>query len=119
MNKEYIKLGFYLGVNGVITFKNCKLIEVYKEIGIQNIMLETDSPYLTPVPFRGKQNYPGNIKYVAKFISENLNISMDELAEITNSNVKKLFNISIWLAMIIYFFFILSVLYAIILCIRG
>lgn len=95
MAKEYIKLGFYLGVNGVITFKNCKLIEVYREIGIQNIMLETDSPYLTPVPFRGKQNYPGNVKYVAKFISENLNISIDELERITNSNVKKLFNISI------------------------
>lgn len=95
MAKEYIKLGFYLGVNGVITFKNCKLIEVYKEIGIQNIMLETDSPYLTPVPFRGKQNFPGNVKYVAQFISENLNISMEELAKIINSNVKKLFNISI------------------------
>ena len=95
MAKEYIKLGFYLGVNGVITFKNCKLIEVYREIGIQNIMLETDSPYLTPVPFRGKQNYPGNVKYVAQFISENLNISIEELERITNSNVKKLFNISI------------------------
>ena len=51
--------------------------------------------YLTPVPFRGKQNYPGNIKYVAQFISENLNISIEELEKITNSNVKKLFNISI------------------------
>ena len=95
MAKEYIKLGFYLGVNGVITFKNCKLIEVYKKIGIQNILFETDSPYLSPVPFRGKINFPGNIKYIAKFVSEILNISIDELEKITNSNVKKLFNISI------------------------
>lgn len=95
MAKEYIKLGFYLGINGVITFKNCKLIEVYKKIGIQNIVFETDSPYLSPVPFRGKINFPGNIKYIAQFVSENLNISIDELEKITNFNVKKLFNISI------------------------
>lgn len=95
MAKEYIKLGFYLGVNGVITFKNCKLIDVYKILGIENILLETDSPYLTPVPFRGKQNFPGNIKYIAEFICDNLDISMDKLSSITNSNVKKLFNIGI------------------------
>lgn len=95
MAKEYIKLGFYLGVNGVITFKNCKLIEVYKKIGIQNIVFETDSPYLSPVPFRGKINFPGNIKYIVQFVSESLNISIDELEKITNSNVKKIFNISI------------------------
>lgn len=95
MAKEYIKLGFYLGVNGVITFKNCKLIDVYKILGIENILLETDSPYLTPVPFRGKQNFPGNIKYIAEFICDNLDISMDMLSSITNSNVKKLFNIGI------------------------
>lgn len=93
--KEYIKMGFLLGVNGVITFKNCKLIEVYKSLGVDNIVFETDSPYLTPVPLRGKQNYPGNIKYVANFISENLNISLNKLSDITNENVKKCFKISI------------------------
>lgn len=93
--KEYIKMGFLLGVNGVITFKNCKLIEVYKSIGVENIVFETDSPYLTPVPLRGKQNYPGNIKYVANFISENLNIPIKKLSDITNENVKKCFKISI------------------------
>ena len=59
--KIYIKMGFVLGINGVITFKNSNLKEVVKEIGLENIILETDSPYLTPHPYRGKQNSP---KYI-------------------------------------------------------
>lgn len=91
--KEYIKMGFLLGVNGVITFKNANIKETYKEIPLDNIILETDSPYLTPEPNRGKQNNPSHIIDIAKYISELKNISMDELASITNKNINKLFNI--------------------------
>src|SRR5699024_6836671 len=59
--KIYIKMGYLLGINGVVTFKNCNLKDVLKEIPIENIVLETDSPYLTPVPFRGKQNNSSHI----------------------------------------------------------
>lgn len=91
--KIYIKMGFVLGVNGVITFKNCNLKDVIKEIDLENIILETDSPYLTPVPYRGKQNDPSKIIEIAKFVSELHNISLKELAEITNSNIKRIFDI--------------------------
>lgn len=89
----YIKMGFLLGVNGVITFKNSNLKNVIKEISLDNIILETDSPYLTPVPFRGKKNDPSKIIEIARFVSELHNITIEELAEITNSNVKRLFDI--------------------------
>lgn len=91
----YIKMGFKLGINGTITFKNCKLINTIKDIGINNIVFETDCPYLTPVPLRGKKNYPGNIKYIVEFISKNLNIPIEKLSNITNENLKKIFNINI------------------------
>ncbi|MGN1379374.1 MAG: TatD family hydrolase [Bacilli bacterium] len=91
----YIKMGFILGINGTITFKNCKLINTLKEIGIKNIAFETDCPYLTPVPLRGKKNYPGNIKYIIEFISENLNITIEDLSKITNDNINRIFNINI------------------------
>lgn len=91
--KEYIKLGFLLGINGVITFKNSKLKEVIKEISLDNIVLETDSPYLSPEPYRGKQNNPSNIINIAKYICNLKNITLEELCEITNNNIKRIFNI--------------------------
>lgn len=87
----YIKMGFLLGINGVITFKNSKLKDTIKEIGLENIILETDSPYLTPEPFRGKQNNPSHILDIAKYVSELFNISLEELSKITNNNVKKIY----------------------------
>ncbi len=90
---QYIKMGFLLGVNGVITFKNCNLKEVIKEIDLHNIVLETDSPYLTPVPFRGKRNDPSKVKNIAEYICELKNISFAQLAEITNENSKRIFDI--------------------------
>ena len=66
--KEYIKMGFLLGINGVITFKNCNLKDIIKEISLENIILETDSPYLTPTPYRGKKNEPARIINIAEFI---------------------------------------------------
>ena len=89
----YIKMGFLLGVNGIVTFKNCKLKDTLKNISLDNIVLETDSPYLTPVPFRGKQNEPKNILEIAKFLTNIYNITIDELIAISNSNIKSIFDI--------------------------
>ena len=91
--REYIKLGFVLGVNGVVTFKNCNLKETLKNIDTNNIVLETDSPYLTPVPFRGTQNNPGKMMNTAEFVADIYGISLSELAEITNQNIKRIFDI--------------------------
>lgn len=93
MAHKFIKLGYVLGINGVITFKNCKLKDIYKEISLNNIVLETDSPYLTPEPYRGKQNNPSYIIDIAKFVSSIYNISLDDLAKVTNSNIKRIFDI--------------------------
>jgi TatD DNase family protein len=89
----YIKMGLLLGVNGVVTFKNCNLIEVIKRVGIDKFVLETDSPYLTPVPNRGKRNDSSYIKDIVDFISNNLNISREEIGEITSKNVSSCFDI--------------------------
>lgn len=91
--KIYLKMGFYLGINGVITFKNSKLKEVIKEIDLNNILLETDSPYLTPEPFRGKLNDPSKIYNIAEFICNLKNVTPKELANITNKNIKRIFDI--------------------------
>ena len=91
--KEYIKMGFLIGVNGVITFKNSKIKDVIKEIPLSSIVLETDSPYLTPEPYRGKQNNPSHIIEIAKFIAELKNISLGDLSNITNLNLCNIFNI--------------------------
>lgn len=91
--KEYIKMGFALGINGVVTFKNCNLKDTLKNIDINSIILETDSPYLTPVPFRGTQNNPSHIKDIATFVAEIYGISVAELAEITNKTVARIFDI--------------------------
>lgn len=91
--KIYIKMGFLLGVNGVITFKNCNIKDVIKEVGLDNIILETDSPYLTPHPYRGKQNSPKYILEIAKYVSDLYGISVDDLAKITNYNIKRIFDI--------------------------
>ena len=89
----YIKMGFLLGINGVITFKNCNLKEVLKKIDLSNIVLETDSPYLTPVPFRGEKNDSSHINDIALFICNLKNVSMSFLAQVTNTNVRKCFDI--------------------------
>ncbi len=91
--KIYISMGFLLGVNGVITFKNCNLRDVIKEIDLHNLVLETDSPYLTPVPFRGKRNDSSKIIVIADYICELKNVSRVKLSEITNVNIKQIFDI--------------------------
>lgn len=91
----YIKMGFLLGVNGVVTFKNSNLKDVLKRIPLEHIILETDSPYLTPVPFRGKQNAPKYVIHVAEFLSELYGVSLDELAKVTNTNIRRIFDINL------------------------
>ncbi len=96
MAKEFIKIGALLGIGGVLTFKNSKkLVEVVENIPIEFLVLETDSPYLTPEPYRGKQNVPNNILLVAKKIAEIKNISVEEVLRITTDNAKKIFNLNI------------------------
>lgn len=89
---DVIDTGFYLGIGGVITYKNSGLAEVIKEIDLKHIVLETDSPYLTPVPFRGKRNESSYLKYVVQKIGEVKNISVEEVAEITTQTAEILFN---------------------------
>ena len=89
--KIYIKMGYLLGINGVVTFKNCNLKDVLKEMPLENIVLETDSPYLTPVPYRGKQNNPSHILDIANFISEIYDLTLDDVSRITTDNVIKLY----------------------------
>ena len=91
--KEYIKLGYKLGINGVITFKNCKLIDVIKTIGVDNVVFETDSPYLAPVPFRGEENNPTHVIDIVNFVSNNTGVSVEDLANISNKNIKYIFDI--------------------------
>ena len=91
----YIKMGYLLGVNGVITFKNAKIKEVIKEVGLENILLETDSPYLSPEPLRGQQNVPNNIKIVAEKISEIKKVSVEKVLEITTKNAVSQFDLNI------------------------
>ncbi len=92
--RECVKAGFYLGIGGVVTFKNAvKMKEVAKDVPLERILLETDAPYLTPVPFRGKENQPAYVKYVAEEIASLRGISVEEVAQITTENAKTVFNI--------------------------
>lgn len=91
--KEYIAMGYLLGINGVVTFKNCKLKEILSFIPLKSIILETDSPYLTPVPYRGRKNEPSHIKDIALFLADVYNIDVEEIAKITTANVKRIFDI--------------------------
>lgn len=93
--REYIKMGFKLGVNGIITFKNCKLKEVIKELDLSNLVLETDSPYLTPEPFRKYSNEPKYILTIATFLSELMNIPLNDVVKITTENAYDIFDIRV------------------------
>lgn len=93
MAREYIKLGYKLGIGGVLTFKNSKLYEVIEKIDLKDIVLETDSPFLSPEPFRGKKNKPCNVLYVAKRIAEIKNISLEEVINTTTTTAKQIFDI--------------------------
>ncbi|MBE6145233.1 MAG: TatD family deoxyribonuclease [Firmicutes bacterium] len=89
----YIKMGYLLGINGVITFKNCNLKDVVEKLDLGNIVLETDSPYLTPVPYRGKRNDPSHVWEIAEYIANLKGVSVEELSKETNGNIARFFDI--------------------------
>lgn len=91
--KKIIEMGFLLGIGGIVTFNKSNLGEIIREIPIQNIVLETDSPYLTPVPKRGKRNESAYVAYVAQEVAKIYNMSVNEVAEVTSENARKLFKI--------------------------
>ena len=94
MAKEYVKMGFYIGVGGVVTFKNArKLKQTVEGIPLASIVLETDCPYLAPVPYRGKRNQSAYIRYVAEEVAKLKGITCEEVIRQTEENAKKLYGI--------------------------
>ena len=89
--KEIIDAGFYLGIGGVLTYKNAGLSEVLSKIDLQHIVLETDAPYLTPVPFRGKRNESSYLKYIVAKLASIKQIPAEDVAAITMANAEKIF----------------------------
>ena len=94
MAQEYIKMGFYIGVGGVVTFKNAKkLKEVVENIPLTSIVLETDCPYMAPEPNRGKRNNSAYIRYVAEKIAELKGITYEEVVEQTEKNAREMYRL--------------------------
>jgi TatD DNase family protein len=87
------ELGFYLGIGGIVTFKNAGLNDVVRDIPLDRLVLETDAPYLAPAPYRGKRNEPAYVQLVAKTIASTKNVSVDHVADATTNNAKALFHI--------------------------
>ncbi|MCP1109970.1 TatD family hydrolase [Ohessyouella blattaphilus] len=93
--EEYIKMGYYLGIGGVVTFKNArKLKEIVASQPIERMLLETDAPYLSPEPFRGKRNTSANLIYVAEEIGKLKGMTAEEVIQITEENARRLFKLS-------------------------
>ena len=89
---QCVERGFYIAFGGVLTFKNAKKIkEVAKNIPLERILIETDAPYLTPEPFRGKENHPAYVKFVAQQLANLRDIDYSEIVKITNENAKRIF----------------------------
>ncbi|MBO6158896.1 MAG: TatD family hydrolase [Firmicutes bacterium] len=96
MAEKYVDMGFYLGIGGMLTFPDVKkILRTVKEIPLTSLLLETDGPYLAPVPNRGKRNDSRNIPFVAQKIAELKEISVEEVYRVTNANMEKLFGIKV------------------------
>jgi TatD DNase family protein len=91
--REVIESGFMLGIGGVVTFKNSGLDKVIEKIGLAHVVLETDAPYLAPVPYRGKRNEPAYIPLIAEKLSTICNLPAEGVAELTTENARKLFKL--------------------------
>ncbi|WP_158797104.1 TatD family hydrolase [Pedobacter sp. L105] len=91
--KKTIELGFYLGIGGVVTYKKAGLDEVLMHIPLEHIVLETDSPFLAPVPYRGKPNESSYLVHIAQRVADIYNLSIEEVAEITTANSVDIFNV--------------------------
>ncbi len=93
MAEAALELGFYISFSGIVTFKNAEALQaVAKKVPLERLLIETDSPYLTPTPFRGKPNEPLYVRYVAEKIAELKGVHFDEVAKATTTNFKRLFN---------------------------
>lgn len=96
MAREFIKIGFYLGIGGIVTFKNAvKLVNVIKDVSLEYIVLETDAPYLSPEPYRGKINEPANVGVILQKICGIKGLDYKEASRITTENVLRLFDKSV------------------------
>jgi TatD DNase family protein len=89
--REIVDLGFYLGIGGVLTYKNSGLSDAIRDIPLERLVLETDAPYLSPVPFRGKRNESGYLKYIVHKLAEVKATPVEEVARITTENAQKIF----------------------------
>jgi TatD DNase family protein len=95
MAEEVLRLGFHIGVGGVVTFKNAQLRDVVAEVPLDSIVLETDCPYLAPVPFRGKRNEPAYLTYVVEAISQATGEPVDKIVDATNKNVARALKLAV------------------------
>ena len=91
--RQIIELGFYLGIGGVVTYKSSGLKEILKQLDLENIVLETDAPYLTPVPHRGKRNEPSYLKIICESVASVFGTSAEKVAEITSRNAVNVFQL--------------------------
>ena len=91
--RKIMDLGFYIGIGGVLTFKNAGLDKVMEEVSLEKVVLETDAPYLAPVPYRGKRNEPAYLRYVLEKLSIVRNMTMQEVAKLTTANATALFRL--------------------------
>lgn len=91
MAKRFMQIGYYLGIGGVVTFKNSNLNEVVSQISLEHLLSETDAPYLTPEPFRGKTNYPKNTEIIVKYIAQIKGLESIDVEKILMKNTYKLF----------------------------
>ncbi len=94
--KQIIEMGYCLGIGGVVTFKNAKLGETLQEIGLDDLVLETDSPYLSPDPYRGKRNESAYTKLIATKLADIFKITFQEIAEKTTQNANRIFKFDRW-----------------------
>ena len=93
MAKAFLDIGYYISFSGNLTFKNSHLPEVVKEIPLDRVLIETDSPYLSPEPYRGKSNEPGRTRFVAEKLADIFNLSFEEIAKQTNNNASEIFQL--------------------------
>jgi len=91
--QKVIDLGFYLGIGGVVTYKNSGLDKIVQQIDVKHIVLETDSPYLTPVPYRGKPNESSYLSYIAQKLADLYEVDMEHIATVTTANSKQIFGV--------------------------
>ncbi len=94
MAQTLVEMGWYIGLNGIVTFKNADALrEVVRQLPLEALLLETDAPFLAPVPFRGKPNAPARIPVIAEFLAQFLDLPLEQLAEQTNQNAQTLFGL--------------------------